>query len=55
MVYLESLMRRENSKVSKRRKRILRGEMEMTLNPLKESLTLNAMDMDILRKSVPII
>ena len=36
-------------------KRILRGEMERTLNPLKESLASNAMDMDISRKNVPII
>ena len=52
---MESLLRREKSQVSKRRKRILRGEMERTLNPLKESLALNATNMDISRKSVPII
>ena len=47
---MESLLRKENSQVSKRRKRILRGEMERTLNPLKESLVSNAMDIDISRK-----
>ena len=52
---MESLLRRENSQVSERRKRILRGETERTLNPLKESLASNAMDMDISRKNVPII
>ena len=38
-----------------RRKRISRGKMGRTLNPLKESRALNATDMDISRKSVPII
>ena len=52
---MESLLRRENSKISERRKRISRGNMERTLNPLKESRASNATDMDILRKSVPII
>ena len=52
---MESLLRKENSQVSERRKRILRREMEMTLNLLKESLASNAMDTDISRKSVPII
>ena len=37
------------------KKRILKGEMEMTLNPLKESLASNATNADISRKSVPII
>ena len=48
------LLKRENSQVSERRKRILRGEMERTLNPLKEPLALNATDIGISRKSVPI-
>ena len=52
---MESLLRKENSQVSERRKRILRREMERTLNLLKESLASNAMDTDISRKSVPII
>ena len=52
---MESLLRKQNSQVSKRRKRILRREMERTLNLLKESLASNAMDTDISRKSVPII
>ena len=52
---MESLLRKQNSQVSERRKRILRREMERTLNLLKESLALNAMDTDISRKSVPII
>ena len=47
---MESLLRMENSQVLERRKMILRGEMERTLNPLKESLASNAMDMDISRK-----
>ena len=51
---MESLLRRENSQVSERRKRILGGEMEKTLNPLKESLASNATDTDISRNSVPI-
>ena len=50
-----NLLRRENSQISERRKRISRGKMGRTLNPLKESHALNAMDMDISRKSVPII
>ena len=52
---MESLLGKENSQVSERRKRILRREMERTLNLLKESLASNAMDTDISRKSVPII
>ena len=51
---MESLLKRENFQVSERRKRILRGEMERTLNPLKEPLALNATDIGISRKSVPI-
>ena len=49
------LLRRENSKISKRRKRISRGKMGGTHNPLKESRASNTTDMDISRKSVPII
>ena len=41
---MESLLRRENSQFSERRKRILKGEMERTLNPIKESLASNATD-----------
>ena len=52
---MASLLRRENSQASERRKMILRGEMERTLNPFKESLASNATDTDISRKSVPII
>ena len=52
---MEILLRKENSQVSERRKRILRREMERTLNLLKESLASNSMDTDISRKSVPII
>ena len=44
-----------NSQVSERRKRTSRGKMERILNPLKESHASNATDMDISRKSVPII
>ena len=51
---MESLLRRKNSQVLERRKRILGGEMEKTLNPLKESLASNATDTDISRNSVPI-
>ena len=47
---MESLLKRENSKILERRKRISRGKMGRTLNPLKESHALNAMDMDISRK-----
>ena len=50
-----NLLRRENSKISKRRKRISRGKMGGTHNPLKESRASNTTDMDISRKSVPII
>ena len=52
---MENLLRRENSQVSKRRKRTSRGKMGRSLNPLKESRASNATDMDISRKSVPII
>ena len=44
-----------NSQVSKRRKRTSRGKMGRILNPFKESHASNATNMDILRKSVPII
>ena len=49
-----SLLRRKNSQVLERTKRILGGEMERTLNRLKESLASNATNTDISRKSVPI-
>ena len=52
---MESLLRRENSQISERRKMISRGKMGRTLNPLRESRASNAMDIDISRKSVPII
>ena len=52
---MESLLRRENSQVSERRKRISKGKMERSLNPLKESLVSNAMDMAISRRNVLII
>ena len=52
---MEILLRKENSQVSERRKRISRGKMGMTLNPLRESRASNAIDMDISRKSAPII
>ena len=52
---MESLLRRENSQVLERRKRISRGKMGRTLNPLKESRASNATDMNISRKSVSII
>ena len=51
---MESLLRRENSQVLEKIKRILRVELERTLNPLKESLASNATDTNISRKSVPI-
>ena len=47
---MESLLIRENFQVSERRKRILRGEMERTLNPFKESLASNATGMDFSKK-----
>ena len=47
---MESLLKRENSKISERRKRISRGKMGRTLNPFRESRALNATDMDISRK-----
>ena len=50
---MENLLRRENSKVSESRKRTLRGKMEKSLNPLKESHASNAMDMDISKKECP--
>ena len=52
---MENLLRKENSQVSKGRKKISRGKMGRSLNPLKESRASNATDMDISRKSVPII
>ena len=39
----------------KKEKRISRGKMGGTLNPLKESCVSNVKNMDISRKSVPII
>ena len=39
----------------RKEKRISKGKMEMSLNPLKESLVLNAMDMAISRRNVLII
>ena len=50
---MENLLRRENSEVSESRKRTLRGKMEKSLNPLKESHASNAMDMDISKKECP--
>ena len=52
---MENFLRRENSQASERRKRTSRGKIEKGLNPLKESRVSNATDMDISRKSVPII
>ena len=39
----------------RKEKRISKGKMERSLNPLKESLVLNAMDMAISRRNVLII
>ena len=52
---MESLLRRENSQILERRKMISRGKMGRTLNPLRESHASYATNMDISRKSVPII
>ena len=51
---MKNLLRRENSQVSERRKEFKR-KMGMSLNPLNESLVLNAMDMAISRRNVLII
>ena len=52
---MENLLKRENSQVSERRKRTSRGKMERSLNPLKQSLVSNAMDMVTSRRNVLII
>ena len=52
---MENLLRRENSQVSERRKRSSKGKMGRSLNLLKESHASNAIDIDMSRKSVPII
>ena len=52
---MENLLKRENSQVSERRKRTSRGKMGRSFNPLKESCASNATNMDMSRKSVPII
>ena len=52
---MKSLLRRENSQISERRRRISRGKMGRTLNPLRESRASNATDMNNSGKSVPII
>jgi len=52
---MESLLRKENYQIPGRRKMISRGKMGRTLNSFRESRALNATDMDISRKSVPII
>ena len=50
---MENLLRKGNSQVLERIKR--KGKMGRSLNLLKESLALSAMDMDMSRKNVSII
>ena len=52
---MESLLRKENSQIPRRRKRISKRKMGRILNPLKESRAMNATVMDISRRSVPTI
>ena len=52
---MENLLIKGNSKVPKRRKRTSKGKMERSLNPLKQSLVSNAMDMVTSRRNVLII
>ena len=51
----ENLVIKGNFQVLKRRKRTSKGKMERSLNPLKESLVSNAMDIAISRRNVLII
>ena len=50
-----NLVINESSQVPEKRKRTSKREMERSLNPLKESLVSNAMDMAISRRNVLII
>ena len=52
---MENLVIQGNFQVLERRKRTSKGKMEMSLNPLKESLVLNAMDMATSRRNDLII
>ena len=52
---MENLVIKGNFQVPERRKRTSKGKMEMSLNPLKESLVSNAMNMAISRRNVLII
>ena len=52
---IKSLLRKENSQIPGRRKRISRRKIGRILNLLKESCAVNAMVMDISRRSVPTI
>ena len=52
---MESLLRKENSQIPRRRKWISKRKMRRILNPLKESRAMNATIMDISKRSVPTI
>ena len=52
---MESLLRKENSQIPRRRKRISRRKMGRILNLLKQSRVMNATIMDISRRSVQTI
>ena len=52
---MEILAIKRNFQVPERRKKTSKGKMEMSLNPLKESLVLNAVDMAISRRNVLIM
>ena len=52
---MENFVIKGNFQVLERRKRISKGKMERSLNPLKESLVLNAVDMAISRRNVLIM
>ena len=52
---MENLVIKGDFQVPKRRKRTSKGKMERSLNPLKESLVLNVMNMVISKRNVLII
>ena len=52
---MENLVIKGDFQVPKRRKRTSKGKMERSLNPLKQSLVSNAMDMVTSRRNVLII
>ena len=52
---MKNLVIKGNFQVPERRKMTSKGKMERSLNPLKESLISNAMNMAISRRNVLII